>query len=145
MKRTCERVQGRLPRVVDGTLPGWQRRLVLRHVARCEDCSAELERQRTVAAGLRELSDAASGPDPDPPDELLDEILEQVHDPGVRERVAGPARGAVSGARPELSLTTLFLAALVAYLAWRVVRRLVNGSASRFDPTGLTPGRRATR
>lgn len=126
MKRTCEQVQGRLPRVVDGTLPGWQRRLVLRHVARCEDCSAELERQRTVAAGLRELSDAAPGPDPDPPDELLDEILEQVHDPGVRERVAGPARGAVSGARPELSLTALLVAAVVVYLAWRVARRVVD-------------------
>ena len=126
MKRTCERVQGRLPRLADAKLPAWQRRFVLRHVARCEDCSAELERQRTVAAGLRELSGAAPTPEPGPPDDLLGEILEQVHDPGIRERVVRPARGAVSGARPELSLAALLAVALLAYLAWRTVRRLTD-------------------
>ena len=145
MKRTCERVQGRLARLMDGTLPAWQRRLVLRHVARCGDCSDELERQRTVAAGLRELSGAAPGRETDPPDDLLDEILERVHEPGVRERVARPARGAVSGARPELSLTALLVAALLAYLVWRVVHRLVSGSAPLSDASGSSPRRRATR
>lgn len=136
MRWTCEKVRAGLPRLVDGTLPGWRRRLFERHLARCGDCRSELERQRTVAEGLRELGDVATRREPDPPDELLDEILERVHDPGLRARVAGPARGAVSGARPELSIAAVLLTAAVIYLVWRVARGLVDG----FDDRHPTPG-----
>ncbi len=128
MKRSCERVQARLPRLVEGTLPGWRRRLLQRHVTRCENCTAELENQQTVAEGLRKLGDAPPG-EPDPPDELLAVILERVHHPGIRERIARPARGAVSGARPELSVTAVLVSVLVVYLVWRTARGLVD----RFD------------
>lgn len=129
MTRACERVQARLPRLVDGTLPGWRRRLLQRHVARCEVCADELARQQRVAEGLRELGEVVPRSQPDPPDELLDVILDQVHDPGIRQRVAGPARGAVSGARPELSVMALLLSLLLSYVVWRATRRLVD----RFD------------
>lgn len=129
--RRCERVRARIPELVDDTLPAWRRRLLVRHITRCEGCTAELERQRTVAAGLRELHTSPHGPETDPPEELLDEILGRLHEPRLRERVAAPARGAVSGARPELSLVTLVLAALIVYLAWRGARR-----ARRRRPAG---------
>lgn len=132
MKTSCERVRPRLPHLVDGTLPGWRRRLVQRHVDRCEDCAAELERQQEVSEALRELGHMTAEPEPDPPDELLEAILARVHDPGIRERVAAPARGAVSGARPGLSVTAVLLSALVVYLAWRVARALVD----RLDTDG---------
>jgi anti-sigma factor RsiW len=125
VKRTCELVQARLPHVADGTLTGWRRRLLLRHIADCDACASEFERQQTVSEGLHELGEAAHGSEPDPPEELLDEILDRVHNPGLRERVAGPARGAVSGARPELSVTAVLLAMLVVYATWRAARRLV--------------------
>lgn len=126
MKWACKRVQARLPQLVDGTLPGWRRRLLKRHLTRCESCTAELERQQTVAEGLRELGDIAHGSEPDPPDELLAVILERVHHPGIRERIASPARGAVSGARPELSVTAVLVSVLVVYLVWRASRGLVD-------------------
>ncbi len=129
MKRNCARVQARLPRLVDGTLTGWRRRLLHRHLARCETCTSELENQQTVTEGLRELGEVAHRSEPDPPDELLAVILERVHHPGIRERVATPARGAVSGARPELSVTAVLLSVLMVYLAWRAARNLVD----RFD------------
>ncbi|MGH3442459.1 MAG: anti-sigma factor family protein [Nitriliruptorales bacterium] len=128
MKSTCERVRARLPRLVDGTLPGWRRGLLERHLARCEECASELERQRAVAEGLRGLAEVPPGPEAEPPDELLDAILERVHEPGARERAAGPARGAVSGARPELSVAAVVLAALVVYLAWRAARAILHRS-----------------
>lgn len=125
MSWTHERVQARLPHLVDGTLPGRRRWLLERHLDRCEDCAAELERQRTVAEGLRELGEVDRGAAPDPPEELLDEILGRVNDPGIRERVARPARGAVSGARPELSVAAVLLSLLVLYLVWRAAREIV--------------------
>lgn len=126
MRWTHERVQARLPRLVDGTLPGWRHRLLRWHLDRCAECAAELDRQRAVAEGLRELGAIEETAQPDPPDELLDAILERVHDPGLRERVARPARGAVSGARPELSVAAVLLSLLVIYLVWRVARVLAD-------------------
>lgn len=126
MKRTCGRVEGQLPRLATGTLPAWRSRVVRRHLARCEACAAELVRQQVVADGLRELAAAPPATEPEPPEELLDTILERIHEPGIRERVAGPARGAVSGARPGLSVTAVLLTAVVVYLAWRVARGLID-------------------
>ncbi len=124
-------MQARLPRLVDGTLPGWRRRLLRWHLDHCEECADELDRQRAVAEGLRELGAVEEATQPDPPDELLDAILERVHDPGLRERAARPARGAVSGARPELSVAAVLLSLLVLYLVWRAARLLVD----RLDET----------
>lgn len=114
-----------MPQLVDDTIPAWRRKLLERHISRCEECTDELERQRTVAVGLREFGETASQTEPDPPEDLLDEILERVNEPHIRERVAGPARGAVSGARPELSIAALLVAAAVLYLTWRAARRLI--------------------
>lgn len=123
---SCQRARGRLPRLVDGTLVGWQRRLVERHLAGCTACAAERERQEAVAAGLEGLRAAAPAPQPDPPAELLDAILTRVGEPDIRARLAVPARGAVSGARPELSAAGLLLTALVVYLVWRIARALAD-------------------
>lgn len=129
MKRSCVQVQARLPLVVDGSLSAWRRHLLLRHVSRCDDCATELDRQLAVAEGLRDLGDAADEATPEPPDDLLDAILERVNDPGLRARVASPARGAVSGARPELSVAGLVVTVVVVYLAWRAARSLVDRAA----------------
>lgn len=123
MKRTCERVQAQLPGLVAETLSPWRRRLVLRHVARCDTCAGELERERSLRDELQRAS--ATADDEDAPPELLDQILERVNDPGIRGRVAGPARGAVSGARPEYSAAAVLMTLLLAYLVWRGARSLI--------------------
>lgn len=126
MSRICREVQAQLPRLADGTLPWWRRRLVRLHLRRCQDCKAELERQRAVAAGLGELGAAAAEAAEAPPEGLLDALLEQAERPGVRGRAAVPARGAVSGARPALSVALLLLGAAAGtatgYATWRGAR-----------------------
>jgi hypothetical protein len=134
VSRICREVQAQLPGVLADTLPGWRRRLVDRHLRRCERCERELDRQRSVAAGLGGLGEAVTAERPEPPpEELLDALLEQARHPGARERAAVPVRGAVSGARPGLSVALLLLAALAGTAAgvavWRtgrMLRRLVD-------------------
>ena len=125
VSRICREVQAQLPAFVDGTLSWWRRRLVELHVRRCQDCKAELERQRAVAAGLNQLG-AASAMAEAPPEGLLDTLLEQAQRPGVRGRAAVPARGAVSGARPTLSVALLIVGAAAGtaagYASWRAGR-----------------------
>jgi hypothetical protein len=125
VNRICREVQAQLPRVVDDTLPRWRRRLVRLHLRRCEMCGAELQRQRDVAAGLDLLGDVAVE-DVAPPAGLLDALLESAERPGVRGRAAVPARGAVSGARPGLSVALLVVGAAagtaVGYASWRSAR-----------------------
>jgi anti-sigma factor RsiW len=125
--RVCREVQAQLPGLLGGTLPAWRRRLVERHVRGCERCGLELERQQAVATGLDELgSTIAAEEAAEPPADLLDALLEQAERPGVRERAAVPARGAVSGARPVLSLALLVIGAVAGtaagYTGWRGVR-----------------------
>jgi predicted anti-sigma-YlaC factor YlaD len=129
--RICREVQTQLPALLAETLPGWRRRLVDRHLRRCERCEAELERQREVAVGLGELGAAAAEKPDTPPEELLSALLERAEHPGMRERAAVPARGAVSGARPALSVALLVAAAVAGtaagFAVWRglrAVRRL---------------------
>ena len=123
--RICATVRGQLPDHVAGTLPRWRSFLVRTHLRRCAGCRAESARQKAVAAGLRELAvdDAASAP---VPDDLLDTLLEQAAAPGVRGRVAVPARGAISGERPALTVALLVAGAAtgtaVGYAGWRSVR-----------------------
>ena len=109
--RICREVQSHLPAVVDGTLPRWRARLVRRHLSRCRACGDALGRQQDLAAGLDALG-AATGAAAAPPPDLLDRLLETVEQPDLRARVAVPARGAVSGARPALSVALLVAGAV---------------------------------
>jgi anti-sigma factor RsiW len=137
--RICAEVQRYLPAYVDGALPRWRRRLIGLHLRRCTDCGRELERQRTVAAGLSQLGSAADAIPDEPPEGLLDTLLQQAERPGVRGRAAVPARGAVSGARPGLSVALLVAGAAAGtaagYAGWRGARavrgRLKKGSGRR--------------
>ena len=128
MSRICREVELHLPAYADGSLAPWRRWLVDRHLRRCEDCRAVLEEERAVAAALAALGPAAqpSAEDLDPPDALLESLLERAHRPGVRARVAVPARGAVSGARPVLSVALLVAGAAVGtaagWASWRGTR-----------------------
>lgn len=123
--RLCREVRAHLPGYVDEQLPRWRRRLVALHLRRCERCQAELTLEQEVAAGLHDLGPAAAPP-ADPPDGLLDALLGLTEDPGVRERAAVPARGAISGARPGLSAALLLAGALagtaLGYMLWRAAR-----------------------
>ena len=121
--RMCREVQAYLPRLVDGSLPAFRQRMVSRHLRRCDDCAAEHARQEAVADGLRKVGGSAPT---EPPEDLLDSILARAQSPGLRERAAVPARGAVSGERPVLSITFLIAAALVGtalgMVLWRAGR-----------------------
>ena len=120
--RICREVQANLPAYVERSLPRVRRRLVGLHLRRCPDCQAEFARQRTVSSGLAALS----GPAEEPPEGLLETLLDQAERPGVKGRVAGPARGAVSGARPALSVALLVAGAAagtgIGYASWRGAR-----------------------
>lgn len=124
MSRLCGEVQTHLPGYVDRSLPRVRRRLVGLHLRRCSACQAAFSAERDLASGLRVLS---VPPEP-PPDGLLDELLAQAARPGVKGRAAVPARGAVSGARPALSVALLIAGAAagtgIGYAGWRGVRRL---------------------
>lgn len=122
--RMCQEVQAQLPAYVDRSLPRVRRRLVGLHLRRCSECQVAFSRERDLAAGLRVLS----APVEPPPEGLLDELLAQAARPGVKGRAAVPARGAVSGARPALSVALLVAGAAagtgVGYGTWKGVRRL---------------------
>ena len=118
----CEEVQANLPAYVDRSLPRIRRRLVGLHLRRCSECGAEFARQRDVSAGLSRLSQPTAAP----PEGLLEQLLEDAARPGVKGRVAVPARGAVSGARPALSVALLVAGAAagtgLGYAGWRGAR-----------------------
>jgi predicted anti-sigma-YlaC factor YlaD len=122
MSRMCDEVQAYLPGYVDRSLPRVRRRLVGLHLRRCRDCQAEFARQRDVTNGLAQLSQTPAPP----PDGLLEQLLDQAARPGVKGRVAVPARGAVSGARPALSVALLVAGAAagtgLGYAGWRGAR-----------------------
>ena len=122
MSRICQEVQAQLPPYVDRSLPRLRRRLVGLHLRRCSDCQADFARQRDVATGLAALATS----DEPPPDGLLDSLLDSAARPGAKGRVAVPARGAVSGARPALSVALLVAGAAagtgIGYVGWRGAR-----------------------
>ena len=122
LPRFCRETQAQLPFLVSGELSGWAARVVRSHVKRCADCSADLARQEQLAAALGTLRDAP----PAPPPGLLDDLLARAGGRGLRERAAVPARGAVSGARPGMSVAFLTVGAVastgVGYAAWRGAR-----------------------
>lgn len=99
MERVCNEVRAQLPAYVDRSLPRVRRKLVGLHLRRCSACQAEFSAQRTLHGALAALA----VPVPDPPEGLLDTLLAQSASP----RAAVPMRGAVSGARPALSVALL--------------------------------------
>lgn len=130
LPRFCREARDQLPSLLAGELRGWSERVVRRHFRRCPDCGAEMARQEQVRAGLSALKEHA----PEPPPELLEGLLQQARRPGLRGRAAVPARGAVSGARPALSVGFLTVGAVattgVGWAAWRggrAVRRRLRG------------------
>lgn len=122
MSRICAEVQQQLPSYVHRSLPRLRRRLVGLHLRRCPECQAEFARQRDLSHGLASLA----GPAEAPPEGLLSSLLDQAAHPGVKGRVAVPTRGAVSGARPALSVALLVAGAAagtgIGYAGWRGAR-----------------------
>ena len=119
-ERVCQEVQAQLPAYVDRSLPRVRRKLVALHLRRCATCQAEFSAQRDLRAGLASL--AAQGDTP--PDGLLEQLLAQSSSP----RGAAPLRGAVSGARPALSVALLVAGAASAagagYASWLSAKNL---------------------
>ena len=134
--RVCAEVQSQLPAYVDRSLPRLRRRLVGLHLRRCAACQTQFSRQRAVSDGLITLAPGMTPTPQDqlPPEGLLSALLQQAAQPGVKGRAAVPVRGAVSGARPSLSVALLVAGAAagtgVGFGAWQVVRRV------RRPPTG---------
>lgn len=130
LPRFCREARSQLPALASGELTGWPLHVVRAHLRRCADCAAELERQRQLAGALTALRDAPV----QPPAGLLDDLLAQASRRGVRERAAVPARGAISGARPGLSVAFLTVGAVastgIGYGIWRGARALRNKSDS---------------
>jgi anti-sigma factor RsiW len=128
--RICAEVQQHLPAYVRGELGRPRRRLLAVHLRRCATCRGEMLRQHDVRAGLAALAVPAEPP----PDGLLEVLLASASEPGVAARAAVPVRGAVSGARPALSLALLVAGAAVGtgagYAGWRAARA-VGGCARR--------------
>ena len=105
--RFCREAQAQLPFLVSGELTGWGARVVRAHVKRCSECSAELNRQEQLSSALTSLRETR----PEPPPGLLEDLLHRARGGNLRERAAVPARGAVSGARPALSVAFLTVGA----------------------------------
>jgi predicted anti-sigma-YlaC factor YlaD len=115
----CRETQAQLPALLAGELHGLGERAVRKHVDRCADCAQALAKQTEVHSGLQALRSSTVAP----PEGLLEELLDVTRRRGVRGRAAVPARGALSGARPGMSVA--FVAAgLVAStgVGWAAVK-----------------------
>jgi predicted anti-sigma-YlaC factor YlaD len=126
LPRFCRETRSQLPALAAGELSGWPLHVVRAHLRHCADCSAELARQVQLTDALASLKDAP----PSPPAGLLDDLLARADQRGVRDRAAVPARGALSGARPGLSVAFLTVGAAastgVGYGVWRGIRAIRN-------------------
>lgn len=122
LPRFCRETRAALPFLARGELTGWSGRVVRGHVKRCADCRAELARQEQLEQALASLRTTQ----PEPPAGLLDDLLHHAGRRSLRQRAAIPARGAVSGARPALSVAFLTVGAAAStglgYAAWRGAR-----------------------
>ena len=120
--RFCRETQTQLPFLASGELTGWGARVVRAHLKRCEDCRAEMARQEQLTSALASMRETK----PEPPAGLLDDLLARAHGGSLREKAAVPARGAVSGARPAMSVAFLTVGAAastgVGYGIYRGVR-----------------------
>jgi predicted anti-sigma-YlaC factor YlaD len=128
LPRFCRETRSQLPALAAGELTGWPLHVVRAHLKRCASCRAELERQEQLAGALSSMKDAP----PAPPPGLLDDLLARADQRSVRERAAIPARGAISGARPGLSIAFLTVGAAastgIGYGLWRGARAVRNRS-----------------
>lgn len=118
-KWLCRETQAQLPAMLAGELHGLGERAVRKHVERCSECADAMARQASVHAGLQALRGSTVAP----PEGLLDDLLAVTAKKGLRGKAAVPARGAVSGARPGMSVA--FVAAgLVAStgIGWAAVK-----------------------
>lgn len=88
------------------------RRVADSHLEQCTDCREALA--SPLASGLQ---------DPDVPEGLLEDVLSASELTGVRGKLVGPARGAVSGAKPQLTAAVIVTGALAGTgVAWGTVR-----------------------
>ena len=112
--KVCNEVQAHLPAYVERSLSPFRRNLIALHLRRCATCQAEFSLQRDLHNGLRSLAMSEG----DPPDGLLESLLENSASP----RGAAPLRGAVSGAKPVYSAALLLVGAASAagagYASW---------------------------
>lgn len=119
LPKFCRESRSQLPALVSGELTGWPLHVVRAHLRHCGDCTAELAHQQDLSAALSSLREAPV----EPPAGLLDDLLARADHRGVRERAAVPARGALSGARPGLSVAFLTVGAVastgIGYGLWR--------------------------
>jgi predicted anti-sigma-YlaC factor YlaD len=124
LPRFCREARSQLPALAAGELSGWPLHVVRAHLRRCKDCSADYERQQQLTLALASLKDQP----PEPPPGLLDDLLARADHRNVRERAAVPARGALSGARPGLSVAFLTVGAAastgIGYGLYRGIRAL---------------------
>ncbi len=124
--RFCREARSQFPALTAGELSGWSLHVTRAHLRRCSDCSAELARQEQLAEALASLRTQP----PQPPPGLLEDLLARADQRSVRSRAAVPARGAISGARPGLSIAFLTVGAAastgVGYGIWRGVRAVRN-------------------
>ncbi len=124
--RFCREARSQFPALTAGELSGWSLHVTRAHLRRCADCSAELARQEQLAEALASLRTQP----PEPPPGLLEDLLARADQRSVRSRAAVPARGAISGARPGLSIAFLTVGAAastgVGYGVWRGVRAVRN-------------------
>jgi anti-sigma factor RsiW len=124
LPRFCREARSQLPAIASGELSGWPLHVVRAHLRRCAECSSELARQQQLSSALSALREAPV----EPPPGLLDDLLARADRRGVRERAAVPARGALSGARPGLSVAFLTVGAAastgIGYGLWRGARAL---------------------
>jgi predicted anti-sigma-YlaC factor YlaD len=120
--RFCRETQAQLPFLVSGELTGWGARVVRAHLKRCDDCRAQLEQQQQLTSALASMRESR----PEPPAGLLDDLLQRARGGSLREKAAVPARGAVSGARPAMSVAFLTVGAAastgVGYAVYRGAR-----------------------
>jgi predicted anti-sigma-YlaC factor YlaD len=124
LPRFCRETRSQLPALAASELSGWPLHVVRAHLRRCADCTAEHARQEELASALATMKEQP----PAPPAGLLDDLLARADNRSVRERAAVPARGAVSGARPGLSVAFLTVGAAastgIGYGLYRGVRSL---------------------
>jgi anti-sigma factor RsiW len=122
LPRFCRETRSQLPALAAGELSGWPLHVVRAHLRRCAGCAEEAARQAKLSDALASLKDLPA----EPPEGLLTELLARAETRTVRERAAVPARGAVSGARPGLSVAFLTVGAAastgIGYGIWRGLR-----------------------
>lgn len=124
LPRFCRETRSQLPALAAGELSGWSLHVVRAHLRRCPDCTAEQARQEQLTTALATMKDSP----PPPPPGLLDDLLARADQRSVRDRAAVPARGAISGARPGLSVAFLTVGAAastgVGYGVYRGIKAL---------------------